>query len=279
MSPIVAAFLRSAALPAVLVVIAVFLTGKMKDPLRSRLQAVFLGVGFFVGVYLLMGRMSFPPHDAIESIAYAALVAALFVVIFPFANQAPYLLRAAVVFLLGLLLLWHIRDQLGSDAAKRNMIAFFCLGLGTWSIYERQVQRVNLLSLIGMPLITATCLSFVLLFNASASFSQGVSILCALLGGVMAVSLVWPGRVAKGAVVPFLTVFPILIMAAGIFYLNVNPWTMITICLPYLLVWIRGWLKFLPNQPVLEFAILVIAGGAPLAYYMYNLFKAAGPLY
>lgn len=279
MSPIVAAFLRSAALPAVVVTIAVFLTGRMKDPLRSRLQALFLGIGFFVGVYLLMGRMSLPPHDAIESLAYAALAASLFVLMFPFANQAPYLLRAVVVFLLGLLLLWHIRDQLGSDAAKRNMIAFFCLGLGTWSIYERQVQKVNVLTLIGMPLITATCLSFVLLFNASASFSQAVSILCTLLGGLMAISLIWPGRVGKGAVVPFVTVFPILIMAAGIFYLNVNPWIMITICLPYLLVWIRGWLKFIPMNPVLEFSILAVTAGAPLAYYMYNLYRAAGPLY
>ncbi len=279
MSPLVASFLQSAAMPAALVTIAVFLTGNMKDPLRARLQALFLGVGFFVGTYLLISRMSFPPHDALESLAYAALACAAFVWIFPFAHQAPYLLRAAIVFLLGLLLLWHIRDQLGTDVAKRNMLAFFCLGLGTWSIYERQAQRVNILTLIGMPLIAITCLSFIMLFNSSASFSQAVSILCTILGGMVAIALIAPSRIAKGAVVPFLTIFPILIMTAGNFYLNVNPWVLITICLPYLIVWIRRWLSFIPDKPIVEFAILAIAAGAPLAYYMYNQFKAAGPLY
>lgn len=279
MSPIAAALLRSAAIPAVVVAIAVLLTGGLKDPFRSRLQALCIGAAFFVGTYLLLGRMNFPPTESIESIAYTALALAAFVLVFPFPNQAPYLLRAAVVFLLGLLLLWHIRDQLGSDVLKRNMIAFFCLGLGTWSIFERQVQRVNVLSLIGLPLITASCLSFILLFGASASSSQQVTILCAILGALAAVSFVCPGKVAKGAIVPFLTIFVIVIMASGHFYQQVNPWTMVFLCLPYLLVWIRRWLSFLPANPIVEFIILAALALGPLGYFMWDAFKKAGPLY
>ncbi len=279
MSPIVAALIRSAAIPAAAVAVAVLLTGKFKDPLRARLHAIFIAIGFFVGTYLLIGRMNFPPKESIESIAYVGLACAIFVLAFPFPRQAPYIFRAVVVFLFGLLLLWHIRNQLDSEVLKRNMIAFFCLGLGTWSIYERQAEKVNLLTLIGMPLITCTCLSFILLFNASASFSQQVTVLCAILGGVMAVALVWPGRVAKGAVVPFLTILPILIMAAGHFYLQVNPWTMVMLCLPYLFVWIRGWLSFIPANPIVEFVIMATMALIPLGYFMYNAYKQAGPLY
>lgn len=278
-NPIAEAFLRSAVFPAAVATVAVFVTGKLKDPLRARLHALIVGLAFFAGSYLLLGRMNFPPKEAFESIAYAGLACAAFVILFPFPKQAPYILRAVIVFLLGLLLLWHIKDQLNTEMYKRNMIAFFCLGLGTWSIYERQAQKVNMLTLIGLPLITCIALSLILLFSASASFSQQVAILCALLGGMAAVALVSPGFLSKGAFVPFVSILPILIMAAGHFYLQANPWTMVALCIPYLLVWIRGWLSFLPVNPILEFVILAIAAILPLAYFVHGAYVKAGPLY
>lgn len=279
MSPIVAAFIRSALLPAIGVTIAVFLTGGMKEPLRARIQALVIAAGFIIGHFLLIGRLGLPPGDVAESISYAALGLALFVVVYPMVQQAPYMVRALFVVVLGALVLWHMRHEIKGDMGLRNSIAFFCLGLGVWSIFERNVHRLNMLSILGLPLIVAACLSFILLFNASASFSQMVQILCALIGGLFVLSLKWPGRVSQAAVVPFLSVFLILIMAAGHFTLGVNPWKMVFLCIPFVLIWTRAWFPFIPRNPIVEFLILAIIALLPLAYFTWDSFVKAGPLY
>jgi hypothetical protein len=279
MSPILAAFLRCALAPAAVTAVAVLAVGGLKDPLRARLQALFLALGFAAGNYLLQGRLAFPPTDAAEGLTFAALGCAFFVLLFPTPNQAPYLFQALMVALLGALVLWNLRAQLDTYVHKRNLAAFFCLGLGVWSIYERKIQSVNLLSLIGLPLISATALSFMLLFGASASFSQMVSILCALLGAMAAISLVLPGQLARAALVPFLSIFIILIMAAGHFYLDINPWKMVFLCVPFVFVWIRDWFPFVSKNPVVEFIFLAVMSLLPLGYLLYNSFVSAGPLY
>jgi hypothetical protein len=279
MSPILATFIQSALIPAAVVTGAVFLTGGLREPLKSRVQALLLAAGFIVGHYLLLGRLGFPPSDVAESVSYAALAAAAFVWIYPQAHQAPYMVRALFVLALGALVLWPLRQELKTDMGLRNAVAFFCLGLGIWSIFERNVQRLNLLSLLGLPLIAASCLSFTLLFGASASFSQMVQILCALLGGLFVLSLLWPGKISRAAIAPFASLFLVLIMAAGHFSLNINPWKMVILCIPFVFIWTRSWYPFIPKNPVVEFLILAIMSLLPLAYLMWDSFVAAGPLY
>lgn len=279
MSPIVAAFVKSALIPAAAVAATVFLTGGIKEPLRSRIHALLIAAGFIVGHYLLIGRLGFPPSDVAESLSYAALGAAAFVWIYPQVQQAPYLVRALFVLALGALVLWQIRGELRTEGGMRNSIAFFCLGLGIWSIFERNVHRLNMLSIIGLPLIAAACLSFILLFGASASYSQMVQILCALLGGLFVLSIFWPGRIGKAAVVPFVSIFLILIMAAGHFTLNINPWKMVILCIPFLFIWTRAWFPFIPRNPIIEFLILAVLSLLPLIYFVWNSYVEAGPLY
>ena len=279
MSPIVEGFIRSAAIPAAAVAAAVFACGGMKEPLRARVQGLLIAVGFIVGHYILIGRLGFPPGDAAESISYAALGCAVFVLVFPTVQQAPYAMRALFVLVLGGLVLWHLGAKLGAQPYFQNTIAFFCFGLGVWSIIERNVERVNLLSMIGLSLIVASCLSFILLFGASASFSQMTSILCTILGGLMVISLIWPGKISKAAVVPFVSIFVVLIMAAGHFYLDINPWKMVIICIPFVFIWIRSWFPFIPKNPIVEFVFLAIMALIPLSYFMWDSFVKAGPLY
>lgn len=279
MSPLVASFLRTALVPATVATVLIFALGSLRDPWRARLQALVFALAFVVGNSLLIGRLAFPPADVGESLSLAALVVALFVFIFPRAHEAPYLVRALFVVLLEALVLYHLGHALKSTVNTRNLLAFFFLGLGVWSIFERNVERVNLLTLIGLPLMTATGLSFILLFSASATLSQTVSILCTIAGGLLGVAVLTPGRLSRAAVAPFLSVFVIMLMIAGHFYLGVNPWKMVYLCIPYLFIWCRNWLKFIPSQPVIEFLILAALAAGPLGYFLYDAFKNAGPLY
>ncbi|MGZ3723135.1 MAG: hypothetical protein ACXVA9_09405, partial [Bdellovibrionales bacterium] len=209
----------------------------------------------------------------------AALALTAFVWISPRPIGSRYLIRAIFVVVLGWLALWPLRDSLHGHTQLRNLLAFFFLGLGTWSIIERASQKVQPLTLIALPLISATALSMLLLFKGSASMAQLVSVLCTLLGGVLALTLVYPKRVSAAAVLPFVSVFIVLFMASGHFYLDINPWHMIYLCAPFLLLWIRGWIPFIPRAPVPEALILSIICGAPLGYFIWNVYKTAGPLY
>lgn len=280
MSPILAAFLRSAFVPAVVVTAAVFFTGALKEPVRARLQALLIALGFAAGSFVLLGRLGLPPGDVSESLTYAAGLCAVFVLMFPLVHQAPYLARALFVAGLGALVIWHLgAGALRGEGPVRNMLAFFCLGLGVWSIVERNSQRLNTLSLLGLPLIVATCLSFVLLFGASAVLSQIVAVLCAILGGLFALSIFWPGKVSKAALVPYVSVFVVAMMAAGHFHLDINPWKMVILCIPYLFIWTRAWYPFIPANPIVEFLILAILSLMPLGYFVWDSFVQAGPLY
>ncbi|MGE4132208.1 MAG: hypothetical protein AB7F86_11260 [Bdellovibrionales bacterium] len=280
MSPLVAAFIRSAAAPALLVMVATFFVSKVPEFQRARVIAGLVAFGFVIGHYLLIYRLSFPPADASESLSYVAVLLFVFVLMFPGLHSAPYLLRAIFVVGIGFLTLYHLGGGLLSNGVhQRNLLAFFFLGLGVWSILEKSAHGVGTISLIGLPLITATSLSFLLLFGGSASWSQMVSVLCAILGGLMALSWFRPKAVPKSAVVPFISVFLVAMMAAGHFNLEINPWKMIVISFPFLLLWIRRFLAFVPAKERTEFVLLMAMAGAPMAYYVWDAFKVAGPLY
>lgn len=278
-SPIIAAFVRSALVPTLVAMAVFFFTGFLKDPWKTRLQALSMALAFIAGAFALIGRLQFPPSDASEGFSWAAVLLAGFVFISPRSLMVRYWVRALFVLVLGFVVFWPLKQSLANPIHYRNLLAFFCLALGVWSIVEKSSSRVSTLTLIVLPLISATSLSLILLFAGSASYSQLVTILCALLGGSAALALIAAKRVSVMALIPFLSVFVILLMAAGHFYLEINPWHMIYLCFPYLILWIRPWLSFIPKAPVLEAGLLALISALPLAYFVYTIGINAGPLY
>lgn len=279
MSPIIAAFLRSAALPAALLGVVNLLAGFAPEVLRGRIQAIFFAAAYAFGSYMLLDRFQVPPHDFSDSIALAGFVLAGFVLVAPRRLGWRYVLRSIFTLAVLTLTLWHLRESMDSMIARRNVLAFFFLGLGVWSIVERAEKAVAAVTLIALPLVSATGLSFLLLLKGSASMSQQVSILCSLSGAMAVLALVLKNRLAVEALVPFLSVFVMAFMAGGHFYLDVNPWHMVVLCFPYLVLWIRPLLFFAPKAPLGEALVLGLFAAAPLGYFLFQIFKTSGPLY
>lgn len=278
MSPIVAAFLRSAVLPATLVGIGLLALGGQREPLRTRLQALVIGLGFCLGNYLLIDRMHVPPGDVTESFFSAALILVIFTLVGPKPVGARYLVRSLFVIAVGFVVLFHIGASLQNAVHQRNLLAFFFLGLGLWSILERKAATLSSLALIAMPLVSATGVSVLILLRASASMSQMVSIICTILGAAGVLALVKPTLLSKNALIPFLSVFIVAFMASGHFYQDINPWHMVYLCWPFLLLWIRDWMP-LPKSALGETIPLVILSVLPIAYFLWTVFQSAGPLY
>ncbi len=266
-------------MPALVVGVLLFLTGGLKEMLRTRVQSLIFALGFMVGGYLLIGRLSLPPSDASEAFSWSALLLAGFILIYPKPQSTRYLLRGIFVLVLGALLLWPIRQQISNPVHFRNLVAFFCLGLGLWSITERAAGSVRPATAVLLPLISATAVSVLLVLKGSASFSNFVTILCALLGVALVIALFFPQRLSIKALTPFLSAFVVMFMAAGLFYLDINPWWLIFLALPYLFLWIREWLTFIPQNPLAEGLILGLLSAAPLVYFLKGVFVTAGPLY
>jgi hypothetical protein len=279
MSPLVLDFIKSAFLPAVGVAVLFLLTGWLRDPMRARIQSLVFALGFAAGAAVLIGWPNLPPSDVNQAFTWSALALVLFVLVSPRPVGSRYALRAFFVVALGLLTLWPIRESLHGHVHLRNLLAFFFLGLGTWSIVERSAQKVQPLTLYVLPLISGTGLSLLLVVKGSISMSNFVSILCALIGGIATLSLIFPKKVSAAAMMPFISVFMILFMVCGHFYLDINPWFMIYLCAPFLVLWIRNWLPYVPRQPLAEAAVLGVISAAPVAYFIYTVFKSSGPLY
>lgn len=278
-SPIVASVIRSAVVPGFIATILILVCGFLKDPWRARLQALVIAVAFGAGAFTLIGRLNFPPGDVNEAFTWAALLLALFVFWSPKPLGARYLVRGLFVLALGALVLWPLHQTILSPVNQRNLLAFFCLALGVWSIVENGSGRVKPTTLVLLPLIAAVALSLLLLFKSSASMSQMVTVMCAILGGLGLLALFAPGRVGWKGLLPYLSVFLILFMVAGHFYLDINPWHMVLLCLPFFVMWIREWLGFVPSHPVIEPLVLGAVSAAPLAYFLHLTAQTSGPLY
>lgn len=278
-SPIVMAFVNSALVPAIVSTVLMFLVGGRKDPWRGRIQGVVLALTFLYGGYVLIGRMNVPPGDVSEGLLCGGLILGLFALWNPQPLGPRYLVRGLFVLAVGVLLLWPMRETVMKPMYYRNLVAYFCLGLGVWSITERSSGSVRPVSLMLLPLIAATGTSMMLLFKASAVLANQTSVLCALIGGMAVLAFLFPKRLALGGIFPFISLLVVAFMAAGHFYLDINPWHMMVMCIPFLVLWIRSWLTFVPEQTVAEAIILGVISAAPLAYFLYGVAKAAGPLY
>lgn len=273
------AVVKSAALPALVVTILYFLIGGMKEPVRTRLQGLVFAFGYFVGAFLLLDRVGFPPRDVSETFGWAALVIGLFILWNPQPLGTRYLVRALVVLALFAIVLWPLKDQIAKPMYHRNLVAFFCLALGTWSIIERTAGAVRISTLILLPLISAISLTWLMLSSSGASLAQMVTLLCSALGGLFVLACLFPNRIGRSAIVPFLSSFVAMMMVAGHFYYDINPWHLIYLCLPFLVLWLRSWLTFVPSHPIAEALILGGLSALPLAYFVYNTGVKTGPLF
>lgn len=278
-SPIVMAFVTSALIPAVVCTVLLFLIGGMKDPWRGRLQGIVLALAFMYGGYALIHRLGFPPADVNEGLMWGGLILGLFAIWNPKPLGPRYLVRAMFVLLVAACVFYPMRETLLKPMYYRNLVAFFCLGLGLWSITERSSGAVRPVTLMLLPLIAATGTSLMLLFHASAVLANQTTVLCALIGGMAVLAFLFPNRLALGGIFPFISLLIVAFIAVGHFYLDVNPWHMMIMCIPFLVLWVREWLKFVPEHPIAEPVILSLISAAPLAYFLYGVFKEAGPLY
>jgi hypothetical protein len=152
----------------------------------------------------------------------------------------------------------------------RNLLAFFFLGLGLWSIVERSAQQTQSPALVLLPFLSVLGLIQLLglLHSGQGILAGTVWLQAGLMAGVLIVALVWPARVSAAAVLPFVSIFVVALMTAAHFYLGVNPWTLIFLCAPFVILWIRAWLPFIPRSPVPEAIGLGILGAIPLAYVL-----------
>lgn len=242
-------------------------------------QALVMAIGFSAGVYLLIGRVSLPPRDVNEGLVWISLICAFFVAVSPQTVGGRYLVRGLFVLAMGVLLLWSIRQTAFTPPHYRNLIAFFCLALGVWSIVERAATRMTLMAVLAMGSLAATFASLLFVLKGSASMSQVATCLSVQLGALSLLAFVFPRRLDAFAVLPFVSVLPVMMMAGGHFYLNINPWYMVYLSLPYLLLWIRRGLSFVPDHPILETLALSIMAAGPLGYFIWTVYESTGPLY
>ena len=239
--------------------------------MRVRLQATLWPVGFFLG-WLWLGRMPFPAMEAGNGFLWSTVLLMVFVWLSPSSVGLRYLVRALFVVAVGALLLWERRTELVGSTHLRNLLAFFFLGLGLWSILERSAQQVKLPSLVLLPLFSVASLY---VFLQSHHIGQGIlsgSVVLQLLlmSLVFVISVLRAELISAAAVLPFVSIFSVAFMAGAHFYFNVNPWTLMFFCIPFAVLWARGWLVFIPRSGLVEVAVLGVIAAMPLAYFFWH---------
>lgn len=270
--------LKSAAV-GLIVALIVLAIGFLPERLRSRLQALVYALGFCAIYYCFLGVPPWPPSGGMESLPYAALMLAVFVLIYPMNFGMRYAIRALFVLIVGAICLWAIHDKIrGGPTGMRNVAAFFCLALGLWSIVEKAAEKMNLLSVILLPMLALMAASFLLVLEGNASLSQMAAGFGAILGFLLLLALFRSKAISRPALVPFLSVFPVMILVVAHFYGGINPWRLIILCWPFMVLWFRRGIPFVPKQPIGEALALAVLAIAPLAYWLMGIYKTSGGL-
>lgn len=258
----------SVALASVGLLVALWLLGFTRDPLRARLQAIAWTLAFAIAGVLQSGRLPWPLLLPLDGMILSVMVLAGFVVVNPKEIGSRYLVRALIVAVVGLMLFWPVLDSLRGGVNPRNLLAFFFLGLGVWSILERTAQQVQVTSLVLLPTFTLASLIWLLRSQDAAMISVPLMTHAGLLAATLIVAILFPARLSSAALVPFVSILVVMQLAAVHFYLHVNPWTLIALCTPYLVLWLRGWLPFLPREPRAEATTLGVLAALPLIYVL-----------
>lgn len=235
---------------------------------RARLTAVALSALFIVAAHVMSVPLKLPPRDALDSLLLVGVLLAFYVVFFPRVNEAQYSPRIFYVAAVGLLLLWHIRHDVWTMGQARNLIAFFCLGLGSWSILNSGFHKVGAYALVTLPLMAAAALSYILSLSGGVLLSRMVLLLALFI--LAAVPLAGRGRISLPGLIPFMSVFLAAFAAVGFFYSNISPWSLIAAFIPFLLILLRSWLP-LPRGPVVEALALNVLAAIPLGYVIWQL--------
>ncbi len=240
----------------------------LKDPLRARLQGFAWGGAFIVGGVLLSGRLPWPMYTAIDGLILSAAVLAAFIAFGPRQQGVRYLVRAVVVVVVGGFVLWPLLPSLTGQVHLRNLLAFFFLGLGLWSVLERVSQQVNTPALILLPTMTAASTIVFLSRIDAGLIILPVILQTWLMLAALVVAVAVPTRISAACALPFISVFVVAQLAAIHFYLRVNPWTMVFLCAPYAVLWMRSWLPLIPREPRKEMITLGVLAAFPLAYVL-----------
>lgn len=270
------AFLTSSVFPATLVLIANFAIGYLPEKFKVKLQSLAIALAFLFGYLMLLGRPEWPPLGGVASLPWVALICGLFVLVSPMHKGSRYLIRAFFVAAILAILLWSVWASIRTNPmGYRNLAAFFCLGLGIWSILERAAESVQKPALILLPTLALTATSFLFLMEGSASLSQVSASMAVILAGQFALSLFFPKSLANTALLPFLSIFVIGTMVVGHFFSGINPWRSIMMSWPFFILWFRGLIPFVPKKPIPEAVVLAILAVAPLIYWLFNIYNLA----
>lgn len=241
---------------------------------RVRLQAAFFALSFLGGGYFLQANLHLPPQDAIDSLLLSAFLLMLYVVLFPELKGVNYTPRLFYVLAMGALLLWPLKNEVFQAANARNLIAFFCLGLGAWSILVGGASKVATPSLLSLPLMSALALSLIFKLSGGVLLSR----LVLLHAGLILVSLVLclRGKAHPAAFLPFASAFLAGFAVVGFFYSNINPWRLTAAFIPFLFILGRAWIRFVPTKPEREAIWLNGLAAVPLGIFLWNLYASTG---
>ncbi len=254
-----------AGLPVGVAAVLMVVAGGLKEAWRARLQALIVALGFCAGTFFLDSQW-------IEAMSWSAVLLGVFVCVHPAGVGARYGVRALFVLAVGVLILWPIHGSLSGNVDLRNLLAFFFLGLGTWSIAERAEHSVHALTLILLPLLSALGLVYFLLRRGGGgALTYNVGVYCALFETLLLVCAFAPKRISRTALVPFVSVFIVSFMVFAHFYLHVNPWAMIYLAAPYLVLWFNAWIPGVPEQPMGEALVLGAVAALPLGYFLWGI--------
>lgn len=261
----------------VMFVFGLWFTGGRSDPFRARLQGVLWGAAFVAAGLLQLGHLPWPITVPLGGVVIAAVLLTGFIVWNPRSVGGRYLVRALFVAAVGLLVLFPLRNSLTGPVHFRNLLAFFFLGLGVWSILERTAQHVKPPALILLPALSLAALLLFLKQWISVIESAEVSLMTtsvtlhlSLVIAALLTALAFPARVSAAAAIPFVSVLLVGQLTAVHFYLRTNPWTMVWIASPFLVLWIRNWIPLISREPRGEAATLAALALLPLAYLFWG---------
>jgi len=223
--------------------------------LQTRIQGLLIAVSLFLALLFT--------SNLADRMIWVPLGLGVFVLLAPNPMGSLYALRA--FFVLGLGYLWlqpHLGTTLSLQIHGRNLAAFFFLGLGTWSILERSQRRLQLPTLIFLPLMVVLGLWRYQqrLGSVTGSWGDTLMLVMVIFVALGVVALLRRSWLAPMALLPFVSAFVVFLLAKGHFLYGFNPWHMIFLCAPFLAMWIRDWFP-LPRKVGPEIAALAVASG------------------
>lgn len=280
MNFLVALFIKSALAPALLGAFLVFLFGSAPEPWRARIQALIFAGVFACGFYVLSGVPPFPPQGGVPSLMWLGFWFAVYAWCMPRSTGVRYLVRAVWLLVALAISLWPLhREIFRYPMELRNLAAIALLALALWSVLERTAHRIHPISWAGLSAVSMTAASFLFLFRGSALLSQLTTNLAVFAALLALGAFVCPRRLSVHGVIPFLGGFFGVFLLVGLFYVEIRPWELVAMALPFLVLLICDLLPKISRSALVEAGVLAMVSGAPLAFLLWHIYKSTGPLY